>query len=117
MGVDEPRRSGINWQSIVHGLVGALWFVTTTLVIYMGTAIISNEQRSTERHAKLIQELGDINARVSAIESNRFTAKDAQQMMELMLEKLPPQWLIERVKENGQEIDFIKNEYLHKRRK
>lgn len=66
------------------------------------------EMRFIERHEAIMEELGDMKVRVARIESSRFTAKDAQQLTEAILTKLPPQWLIDKVEENHKEIKALK---------
>ena len=72
-------------------VIGILVGINVSAIVWAGSTIVTHEYRITK------------------VESNRFTDKDAVIMKDSILTMLPPEWLVNDVERNRMDIDHLKD--------
>ena len=90
-----------------RGLTPLLLMLLTLMSGITGTLLTwgINDIRADIRN--ISDKVVDHDIRLATIEANRFTSSDANNLVNIILDQLPPKWLVDKVNKNEEKIDKI----------
>jgi len=101
-----------NISSKINGYGPILRLITPLMTFLIATLLtfILTDVREVKSDLKYFQvSVNTLDKRVAIIESNRFTSQDGSKLIDLIMQKLPPKWLVDKVEDNCQRIKSIES--------
>lgn len=99
-------------NAAINGYGPALRLITPLLSLLIATllTLLLTDVREVKLDLKTFQaSVNTLDKRVAVIEANRFTAKDGHKLMETIVDKLPPPWLIRKVDDHADRLKYLEN--------